>query len=108
MTQPFTLDDFWQVLADGVVRDARSFSRQWRILFQLRDDGTYLLDVGRATVSPVAPPVDADATMTTNLSTLAALADGTLDPARPKPGQVCLLTGDRLAWAELSAVLARR
>ena len=89
-------------------REGKSFSRRWRILFEIRDDRSYLLDVGQATISPVASAVAVDATMRTNLSSLAALSEGTLDPASPKPGQVCLLTGDRQAWVELSAVLLRR
>jgi hypothetical protein len=90
-----------------VLRGAKSFSRRWKVLFCVRDAGNYLLDVGQAAISPVAADAVADATMTTNLSSLMALAEGALDPAAPRPGQVCLLTGDRQAWTELSLVLSR-
>ena len=106
MSASFELNDLWQAIADGVVHNSDSFSRQWRILFHVRDEGSFLLDVKHATVRPVQPDVEADAAMSTNRNSLAALADGQLDPSAPQPGQVCILTGERKAWEELSAVLS--
>lgn len=107
MSAPVDLNAIWQAIADGVLQESDAFSRQWRFLFHVHEDRSYLLDVGHATIRPVDADVEADATMTTNRHSLAALATGALDPAAPQPGQVCVLTGERLAWEELAAALAR-
>ena len=108
MSEPFVLTELWQALADGVVDERERFSRPWRFAFHVREVGSFLLDVGQGTIRPVEPDSPVDAAMTTNLSSLEDLAEGRLDPSAPQPGQVCVLTGDRAAWEELSVVLGRR
>jgi hypothetical protein len=104
------LNQILQAIADAVATHAGRFSRAWRIGFQIRGERDYLLDVSKAEILPLPEEtrLEADATMATNMASLAALAAGTFDPKNLEPGMVVLLSGDKLAWKELAEALSRR
>jgi hypothetical protein len=99
-------EQFFQELAAMAGKRREVFSRKWTIAFRLAEGPCFLLDLARDQVLSREWKPDADAVVLCNLSTVSDMAEGKLDVAHPKPGQVCVITGDHAAIADLGRALA--
>jgi hypothetical protein len=102
----FDPQGFLTALTRLAVARRAAFKRPWRIAFRLQEGPMFLLDLETGELASADDETPADAAMLTNRRTLEDMAKGQLDPNAPRPGQVCLLSGERDAFRDLGRVLA--